>query len=708
MGLNYDFSGWATKNDLRCSDGRTIRRDAFKDCDGLTVPLVWNHMHGGTENVLGHAMLENRPEGVYAYGLFNDTAAGRRAKEMVKHRDIKWLSIYANQLRQDGGDVIHGMIREVSLVLAGANPGATIDTVLAHSDGTDEEAIISMPEEIYHSEDEEEFEEEVEEKEENADEEEEIEHSEDSSKMAENDTRTVKDVFETFNEDQKKVVYALIAAALEDAESGNTNSEGDKEMKHNAFDPEVDSQENYLSHAEMVEAINDAKRFGSLKESFLQHGIEDVEYLFPEATNLNKTPEFIKRKDDWVGTVMNGVHHTPFSRIKSMFADITEADARAKGYIKGHYKKEEVFGLLKRTTTPTTVYKKQKMDRDDVIDITDFDVIAWLKGEMRMMLDEELARAFLIGDGRSSSSDEKINEQNIRPIWTDEDLFTIKYPITLATSATADDKAKAFIRAAVKSRIQYRGSGNPTCFLTEDFLTDMLLLEDGFGHRLYPDVGTLATAMRVKNIVTVPVMENLTREVGDKTLCLAGLIVNLDDYNVGADKGGAINMFDDFDIDYNAQKYLIETRCSGALTKPYSAIAIEVQYGLTLDMGPEDPTETLLGKSVADLQDGIIVHDNFLQGTLKYVTGYTGFSGETAEQSGNYLAVKFDAADGATTTIQLLGGDHPDRIVTLDSDMNAVIRVTNKRTNKLKVVSTLNGESITKVFSLNSLICEAE
>ena len=572
----FDFSGWATRNNLKCSDGRTIRKDAFKDNNGQKVPLVWNHQHNEPFNVLGHALLENREEGVYAYCAFNDTEAGQNAKRLVEHGDVSALSIYANQLKQHGGDVIHGSIREVSLVLAGANPGAFIDSIICHGEESEEEAIIYTGEDISLS---------------HADNEEMKEEKpmEDTKKVEnKTDNKTVKDVFDTLTEEQKTVVYALIGQALESAGKTDDNDEYDDEednnMKHNVFDQDEMMQGNALSHSDMEEIFSDAKRTGSLKEAFLAHnatyGIDQIDTLFPEPKTMNTPPEFIKRDTNWVAGVINGVHHTPFSRIKSMFANITEDEARAKGYIKGKLKKEEVFTLLKRTTTPTTIYKKQKLDRDDIIDITDFDVVAWIKSEMRMMLDEEIARAILVGDGRLTSDDDHINEANIRPIWKDDDLYTIKAKITVDASATDDDKAKAVIKAAVKSRKDYKGSGNPVLYTTEDFLTNCLLLEDTQGYRLYKSEQDVATAMRVSRIVTVPVMENLSRTDSEsKTRNLVGIIVNLNDYNVGADKGGAVNMFDDFDIDYNQQKYLMETRCSGALIKPYSAIALEMVVG---------------------------------------------------------------------------------------------------------------------------------
>lgn len=569
---NYDFSGWATKNDLRCSDGRTIRKDAFKDCDGQSVPLVWNHLHNDPSNVLGHALLENRPEGVYTYAFLNDTASGREARELVKHGDVTAFSIYANQLKQNGGDVLHGAIREVSLVLAGANPGAYIDTVMMHGEESEDEAVIYTGEnfELKHAEEVNKETEEV-----ITEENEVIEHADDEKESE----RTFGDVIDTMNEEQKRVLYALVGEALgekdDEEEENNENNEGENEMKHNVFDSDEQNQENVLTHSEFTEILGDAKRLGSMKDAFLQHGIENIDYLFPDARNLDTPPQLIDIEQGWVKKVMGAVHHTPFSRIKSMEANLTEEDARAKGYIKGNFKKEQVFALLKRTTTPQTVYKKQKLDRDDIIDITDFDVVAWIKAEMRVKLDEEIARALLVGDGRDAASDDKINENNIRPIWTDADLYAIKVLSTVTPSYTADQKAKQFIRAAIKARKNYKGSGSPTLYTDEDTLTDMLLLEDNMGRVIYDSVDKLATVLRVKEIVTAPIFEDQTREVGGVTHALKGIIVNLSDYNIGADKGGAVSMFDDFDIDYNQQKYLIETRCSGAMVKPFGAIVIE-------------------------------------------------------------------------------------------------------------------------------------
>ena len=570
-----DFSGWATKFNILCSDGRTIKPEAFKDCDGMTVPLVWGHEHDEPSKVLGHALLEYRPEGMYMQGYFNNSRNGKDAKEAVRNKDVTHLSIYANQLTHAQGtrDVVHGMIREVSLVLAGANPGAVIDNpVLAHSgDVYEEEAHIYMDDSdiLMHSEEEDEMRDP------------ELMHA-DEQPAEKGGEKTVQEIFDSMTEEQKNVCYYMIGEALnskgESAEHSDLEG-GYDTMKRNVFEAEeVETEDTgYLSHDEMNAIFKDAKRLGSLKESFLEHadasddaeyGIRDIEWLFPDFKNTTNVPEWIKRPDDWVSKVMNGVHHTPFSRVRSMFADITEDEARAKGYIKGKYKKEEVFSLLKRSTSPCTVYKKQKLDRDDVIDITDFDVVAWLKTEMRMMLNEELARAFLLGDGRLASDDDKIAEDHIRPIVNDASLFVIRYSVT---GANEDQLAKNLIRGSIKSRKNYRGSGRPTMFTTEDMLTDMLLLEDSNQHRLYKTEAELATACRVSEIVTVPVLEGFEDKDGK---AVYAIIVNMGDYTVGADKGGAINMFDDFDIDYNAQKYLIETRCSGALVKPFSAIVL--------------------------------------------------------------------------------------------------------------------------------------
>lgn len=652
MDKKFDCSGWATRANMLCSDGRTIRKNAFEDCDGKTVPVVWNHEHNDPNAILGHALLENRDDGVYAFITFNETDAGQNAKLLVQHKDVDRLSIYANKLKQMGGDVIHGIIREVSLVVAGANPGAVIDTVMAHGEDSEEEGIIysgefiENVEPLFHSDKEEKGASKMSEetkkqeadnsgktladvynamtdeqkkavqamigmaiadtKKDNGKKEEpgkEVKHSGDSSDepaKSEKKEKTVVDVLNTLTDEQKKVVFAMIGQALEDA--GVEDDENDENAKHSAFDDDEEYEggnnamkrnvfdqetntenQEVLSHSEMIEIFEEAKRNGSLADTVLQHGITNIDYLFPDAKTIDDVPGFIKREDDWVAGVMAGVHKTPMSRVKSIFANITADEARARGYIKGKQKVDEVFSLLKRTTSPTTVYKKQKLDRDDVIDITDFDVVAWVKTEMRMMLDEEIARAILVGDGRNNSDESKINEQNIRPIWTDDDVYTVKSEISISKSTTAEEKAKAFIKACIKSRKNYKGSGKPAMYMPEDMLTDCLLLEDANGRMIYDTVDKLATVLRVSKIVTVPVMEGLKRVKGANTHFLGGIYVNLNDYNLGADKGGAVNMFDDFDIDYNAQKYLIETRCSGAMIKPYGAVAIEF-VGATADV----------------------------------------------------------------------------------------------------------------------------
>ena len=598
----YDFAGWVTRNDVRCADGRIIRHGAFRDQDGTKVPLVWMHQHNDISNVLGNVLLQNRPEGVYGYGSLNDSEAADIARTILKHDDVTSMSIYANKLTTDGPNVVHGTIREVSLVLAGANPEAKIEEIAVHGDMTDDDIIVINAEDntLRHSDISDiMFEPVVEDTISHADsndkEEKVPSNDTDTSKntaVESDDEETLQDIFNTMNEKQKTVVYALVGQALEDG-AGNKSDNEEDNVKHNVFDNDyaVMEDQDAIVHDAFDAIISEAKSGYSMKRVFddyvenaengevvahaATYGVDPVDWLFPEAKTTTRTPEFIQRDTGWVSQLMSKVHHTPFSRIKSVFADITADEARARGYMKGKLKKEEVFTLLKRTTTPTTIYKKQKMDRDDVIDITDFDVIAWLKGEMRMMLDEEIARAVLVGDGRPTSDDDHISEEHIRPIWKDAELYTINSVIELEGTETEDDIAKTFIRTAIKARKDYKGSGNPILFTTEDFLTDMLLLEDKIGHPLYDSVEKLATKLRVSKIVTVEVMEDLTRSVDAKTRTRRGIIVNPADYNIGAARGGAVNMFDDFDIDYNQQKYLIETRCSGALIKPYSAIAIE-------------------------------------------------------------------------------------------------------------------------------------
>ena len=590
MGSTYDFSGWATRNDIRCADGLTIRQDAFADCDGISVPLVYMHDHHDPENVLGHAILENREEGVYCYGSFNDTDKGQMAKALVAHGDITSLSIFANQLVKKGKDVLHGAIREVSLVLAGANPGATIDfPVLQHSDGSygdviEDEAIISykqplsMSEELAHFLDYDEDDEDI------------LEHAdeEEDDDEGDEDDPSVDDIIDSMDENQKEVLDGLMTLAydqgFQDAQGGEEGEDsveqsaiGGNEMHRNVFEREDEVLQHGMDTETASAILADAKNAGSLKSACLAHSVTDIDWLFPEAKSASATPDWIKRDTGWVAGVLAGVHHTPYSRIKSMFADIREDEARAKGYIKDDYKKEEVFSLLKRTTTPQTIYKKQKLDRDDIIDITDFDVVAWIKAEMRMMLDEEIARAILIGDGRLASSDEKIQEANVRPIWKDDELYAPKVRVTYAGGADDNAKAQANIKALIKNRKLYKGSGNPKFYTTEDVLADMLLITDTTGRFIYDSVQSLANKIRVSEIVTVPVMDNQTRTDDGHTYQLLGIMVNLQDYNVGADKGGAVNMFDDFDIDYNKETYLIETRISGALTVPFSALVLETE-----------------------------------------------------------------------------------------------------------------------------------
>ena len=673
MPRKYDFSGWATKANMLCSDGRTIMKDAFKDCDGKKVPLLWNHQHNDPNEVLGHAILENRDEGVYAYASFNDTENGQLAKAILKHGDIESLSIWANNLKQKNGNVVHGVIREVSLVLAGANPGAFIDSVIAHSanNSFDEEAAIFSGEEIelFHSDNMEDYEmsaadvydemtdeqkdavhelvghaledagvlDDDDSDEEYVDEGEDLQHSDDYEEEYEDyegesdyeedfdeenedmyedevyeddqfedefehsaDDLTVEEVFDSMTDEQKTVVYAMVGQALEDAGVTDDDEDGGNEMKHNVFENEYGyDQDDFLCHADQMTILEAAKKDRrSLRETIndfygeeevlahsidttgmdtpvgqLTYGFNDPSMLFPEYRSLDKMPQWIQRDQSWVSKVMGGVHKSPFSRIKSVFADITEPEARAKGYVTGSLKVEEVFSTLRRTTDPQTIYKKQKMDRDNIIDITDFNVVEWIKAEMRVMLNEEVARAILIGDGRSALASDKIKEDHIRPIVSDVPLFNVKVPVTI--SKDYSDVIKAIIRA----RKNYKGSGNPTFFTTEDVITEMLLLEDGIGRPLYDTLQALATKLRVKEIVPVEAMEGYKITVDNEQKDLIGVIVNLTDYNVGTDKGGEINYFDDFDIDYNQEKYLIETRMSGALVKPFSAMTVYIEEG---------------------------------------------------------------------------------------------------------------------------------
>lgn len=587
VNFDYDCSGWATKANTKCYDGLTIAEDAFKGCSGQTVPMVYNHDHSSLDNVIGHALLENRKGGVYAYAKFNDTPTGQTAKKCVENGDLNAFSIWANGLQKSGQVVKHGVIRELSLVLAGCNPGALIQEVVKHSaDNMDDEGceafIFNDPGSLSlkHGMD----------PEGNPLEEAVLAHSDDNKedgKMAEETNgKTLKEVYNSMTDEQKECCHALVGLALEEQDGdGGEDEEDESDMKHNVFDKDAGKQ-TVLKHSidDINSIIKGAKTSGTLKAAFdnagveqgeideLSHGIDNIDWLFPEDHLLDTTPRIIDKPDDWVSVVMGGVKHIPFSRFKSMFADLTPEDARAKGYVKGNYKIEEVFGLLRRSTGPTTVYKKQKLDRDDVSDINSFDVVSWLRNEMRYKLNRELALAYILGDGRQAASEDKIDENCIRPIFNDADLFTIKVQVATTGLSKVEDKYKAFIKQVIRSRKEYRGSGTPTMFTTEDALTEMLLLEDGMGRTLYADEAALARKLRVSKIVTVPEMDG---RKGAKGGDLAAVIVNLSDYTVGADKGGAVSMFDDFDIDYNAMKYLIETRCSGALTTPYSAMAIE-------------------------------------------------------------------------------------------------------------------------------------
>jgi len=795
----YDFSGYATKNDILCDDGRVIKKNAFIDCDGMTVPLVYNHDHKSLDNVIGHVTLENRPDGVYCYGNINkEVEAGRTALSLIKNGDLDSLSVFANKLKQAGRDVTHGVIREVSLVLAGANRGAKIDAVLAHGTGAEDEdgldavqIFAGAENPIIHSSAEEEYENEMFNEQ---DEDDSLEHASDG------DNFDLEGTIDTMNDDQIKAMKIMMGIVAEEAEKsvGNyedTDDQDSEDVSHSIFDDEDqnDQDEDTLSHSEEYEEpsyeedyesnedgdyddtedysesysesdyedddeedgsyesdddddetlnhsnfteegenemarhnvfedadsnvmiqsaelcqeiMQDAVKFGSLRDSVMAHsaeyGIENIDYLFPNAKNYTEKPEFIKRRTEWVNTVMEGVRQSPFSRVKTIFADITEDEARAKGYIKGNRKVDEVFSLLKRETTPTTVYKKQSIDRDDVIDITDFSVIEFIKAEMRVMYDEECARAILVGDGRNGLNPDKIKEANIRPIWTDDDLFTVKRAIAITAQTTSDTKAELFIDNVVRSRKLYRGSGSPTLFITDDLLCDLLLLKDTTKRRMYNSVDDLKTALRVDKIVEVPIFDGLYRIDDADTKYLGAMLVNLNDYVVGRDRGGALAMFDDFDIDFNKQKYLMEGRFSGALVKPYSAIVYEFVYNLTIDVQAEDPSVTVLGKLVGDVQQNVYVNDNSIQGTLKFVSNWTQYSADESENTGYFVVLKFDASEGSTTTIQTIGGIADERVVTLDSDMQAVVKfVSNKQ--KLKVVTTLEGETITKVLSFSGL-----
>lgn len=786
MEKDFDFAGWATRYGVKCADGRTLLHGAFSANDGQRVPLCWNHNHDDPNRVLGYAVLENRDDGVYAYGYFNDTTSGQNARQYVQHGDVTSLSIYANQLKEKTGFVEHGNIRELSLVLAGANPYAKIETVICHSDDSDGEAIIyndegsidtvvdyDDSESIARSEEvnevmDEKSQENKKEKtvqdvidsmteeqqtvlyalvgealnmsEDNSNKN--IAHSEEANKTMDEKEKTVKDVIDSMTEEQQDVLHILagmansgkktmsdndkamfvkVLSTMNDEQKNvlryiigevlNKKNQEDDNMKHSIFasdkEAAVVNKTMELFQGALEEAKNtNAGSFRALLNNGgeeLAHGIDNLDYLFPDAKTLTEEPVMIKENDAWVSVVMNGIKHTPFSRIKSIFADITDDEARAKGYIKGNRKSEEIFSLLKRITVPTTVYKKQKFDRDDIIDITDFDVIQWVKKEMRIKLNEELARAVLISDGRPSTSNDKIDENCIRPIWTDDELFTIKAEINAAPSATLAQKAEAFVDAAIRARKNYHGTGKPTCFASEDVITECLLLKDGLGYRLYKSEAELATALRVKEIVSVPCMENLTRTANGNTYELMAIIVNLADYNMGADKGGAVNFFDDFDIDFNQYKYLIETRCSGALTIPFSAIAVESKVAATFEVAP-CTSATIADTSVSDLQEGIQINVNSIQGTLKYYDDESSSLVQTYG-AGNFLALSWEAPVGTSLTVGLEPsyGSSP---VEIDEDMESVHYITNKNTQKLVVEATKSGVTLKKTYSLKSLRLE--
>lgn len=699
---NYDFCGWATKYDVLCDDGVTIAKGAFNAQDGAKVPLCWMHGHG-VKDVIGHAFLESSPEGMYAYGFVNDDSEeGKKAKSMLKHGDIDGMSIFANKLTKVGSRAVKGTIRELSLVISGANPTAVIEDVMVHSgmdDEEDEDAYIihSALEEVYDydtdEDDGEDDDEEFYDKSENED-----------DKEDENGVREINmgEVLNSMTEEQRLAVGLL----LDEIQEENTMA------RKNAFEENTTFEAEEFAHSSQgmsycADALSDALKYGSFKDAVMAHaatyGIDDIETLFPDPKAVSNKPEFIKREQTWVDKVMGGVHHNPFSRIKTLFADITEDAARAKGYIKGNRKVEEVFGLLGRTTSPCTVYKKQKLDKDDINDITSFDVVAWLKEEMSIMYKEEVARAILVGDGRVFSNPDKIKEDCIRPIWKDDELFSVKEVVPVASSATDSVRAKALIRHIIKSRKKYKGSGSPALFINEDLLSDMLLIEDGFGHFLYESVDKLKNTLRVSEIITVPVFDGLSRLDGTDTKYLAAILVNLNDYSVGTDAGGKLNFFDDFDIDFNQFKYLMEGRMSGALTKPFSAIVYEFCYNITLTFSPLSGSETVLGKTVGDLQSDIFANDQAFQGTLNYVKNWTGYSQDPAENSGNFIAFKAEATSGATITCKMVGGPQDGREQTLDDDGIVVSRIVTPK-QKVVITATLDGgDTISKTMAFGGL-----
>ena len=716
-----DFSGYATKVNLRCSDGRTIRKDAFKMNDGQRVPLVWQHQRNDPDNILGHADLENRADGVYAYCSFNDSPKARSAKLLVEHGDIRQMSIYANQLQQEGSNVMHGNIREVSLVVAGANPGAFIDNLqIQHADGSitdlDDEAVIYTGLDLEHADDTSSS---------NA-----SEKSDDSNAKAQNGSnekksgKTAKEIFDSLNEDQKNLLYAMVGAAMaeggSDKDAEQSAIEEDDDMKYNVFEgqSETASGKYVLTHEDQTAILEDAKRCKSFKQALehfcedkgLEHGITDLESLFPDPKLANgPEPEFISRPMDWVSKVWNGFKKSPFSRIKWVYADITMDEARAKGYIKGHRKVEEQFSLLKRTTQPTTVYKKQKFDRDDIIDLTDFNLIAWVQREMRMMLDEELSRAALIGDGRNLGEEDKINEDCIRPIYHEDPMYAMRFDVPISKDSDTTDKSNAIVEAAIRSRKDYRGSGNPTLYTTTDTLNDLMLAMDKNGRRIYKTEAELASAMRVSGIVEVPVMENLEREGEDgKQRKLLGIIVNLSDYTIGSDRGGAVTMYDDFDIDYNKQTYLIETRLSGSLNKPYSAIIleqVEEDKPVKLTVTVPGPKEKFFEREANSFQNDILMGSDFLCGKLYHQTGWTEFSSNVNKQEGYYVCLKAEATEQAQIYTRLINGNTKEEkqmtdgycVYRISDPETQKIRITAKKDEKVVAVKTL---SLTNLFMI--------
>lgn len=719
--MKYDFGGYATRANKKCTDGRTIMKNAFIENDGMSVPLVWQHRRDDPENVLGHALLENRDDGVYAYCTFNGSKRAQHAKMLIEHGDVNSLSIYATGLSQNAGNVTHGTIREVSLVLAGANPGAYIDDIqIEHSDGSysdSNEAVIYGPDDyLEHAvvkEDPEDNGKMLEKKPVKDDEDD--KDDEDTSKD-QNGSKKATEIFNSFTEEQKNFIYALIATIISEGQDAEHSDEGGDDMKRNVFDQSEGTNDGYtLTHSDEESILAEAKRCGSLKaavEAFaeshaqgLEHGIDNLEILFPEAKASTTQPELLARRMEWVSKVWNGFKKSPFSRIKNVYADLTMDEARAKGYIKGHRKVEEQFALLKRVTQPTTVYKKQKFDRDDIIDITDFDLVAWVKSEMRMMLDEELSRAALIGDGRAITDDDKINEDCIRPIYHEDDMYAIKVPVSISSSADTTERSNAITDAAVRAREDYRGSGEPTFFTTTKTLNDLMLAKDKNGRRIYNTQAELAAAMRVKEIVEVPVMENLSRTVEGKEHLLIGIIVNLSDYTIGADRGGAVTMFDDFDIDYNKYTYLIETRLSGSLNKPYSAIILEEVTENTptvLTVTLDEPSDEQKGKKVRDLQYDMQLGSDFVAGKLRYVNDYTEFSVTEDLQSGHYIALKAVATNEAEIYIQILGGkDDPKK---LDGDGVVIARIVDPAKQKIRFTAKKNEKIVAaKTLSLTNI-----